>query len=57
MGRIVTVFSGGPRQRRGFMEVMVLLSGVNSPCQAARESYFPPVALLPTVYKYSVFVV
>lgn len=57
MGRIVTVFSGGPRQCRGFMEVMVLFSGVNSPCQAARESYFPPVALLPTVYRYSVFIV
>lgn len=35
MGSIVTAFSGGPRQCRGFMEVVVLFSRVNSPCQAA----------------------
>lgn len=56
VGSIVTVFSGGPRQCRGFMEVMVLFSGVHSPCQAASESYFPPVALLQTVYKCSAFI-
>lgn len=37
------------------MEVTVLFSRVNSPCQTATESYFPSTVLLQTVYKYGVY--